>query len=95
MYSQNVIEDLPTLSSEIEQDDPPLMEELMSALGKLKKGKAGGRTGILPELPLAGGAELLENKVMESVWNKRKAVENWKYAEIVSIPQERGPQALR
>ena len=46
------------------------VEELTCALSKMKNGRAGGKTRILPELLLAGGAELLErmHKVMESVW---------------------------
>lgn len=31
-------------------EDPPSMEEVLEAVGKLKVGKAGGRSGILPEM---------------------------------------------
>lgn len=41
-------------------DDPPTHDELLSAVGKLKKGKAGGKTGIVPELLLYGRAELYD-----------------------------------
>ena len=62
----------------------------MSALSKLKKGKAGGRTGrtgILPEL-LQHGAELqwLLKQVQE-VWEEGVVVGDWKDAEIVPIPK--------
>ena len=84
-YSQHAIEQLPTLPPDVEQDGPPSMEELNCALSKMKKGKAGGMTGILPELLLAGSAELRERmcKVMESVWDEREAVDDWKHAEII------------
>ena len=89
-YSHNVIRELPTLPPDLEQDDPPSMEELVHAMNKMKRGKAGGRTGILPELLLTGGAELLErmHKVVESVWAEGEAVDDWKHAEIVPIPKK-------
>ena len=53
-------------------DGPLTMEELICALGKLKVGEAGERTGILPELLIAGGTELFErmHKMMVSVWEE-------------------------
>ena len=39
-------------------DVPPTMEELDMALHRIKGGKAGGKTEILPEMILAGGKEL-------------------------------------
>ena len=68
-FAPDVIEEQPTLDPVLELDGPPSMEELICALGKLKMGKAGGRTGILPELLIAGGIELFErmHKVMVSV----------------------------
>ena len=43
---------------ELDIPPPPTEEELGVALDKLKCGKAGGRTGILPEMILAGGKQL-------------------------------------
>ena len=34
----------------IDLDDPPREEELEVALSKMKRGKPGGKSGILPEL---------------------------------------------
>ena len=45
---QPVISEIPTHPTELSFDDPPSYDDLMQALGKLKRGKAGGETGILP-----------------------------------------------
>ena len=52
------------------------MEELETALGKLKKGKVGGKIGIPPELIACGGAELFDRmlELMREVWEERKLV---------------------
>ena len=75
-FVPDVIEEQPTLDPVLELDGPPSMEELICALGKLKVVKASGRTGILPELLIAGGTELFErmHKVVVSVWEKGEVV---------------------
>ena len=45
-------------------DELPTEEELEAALSKLKKRKTGGKTGILPELVMFGGA-VLWNRLLE------------------------------
>ena len=89
-FIPGVIEEQPTLSPDLELDGPPSMEEVWGALGKLKMGKAGGKTGILPELLRAGGIELFErmHKVMVRVWEEGEAVSDWKDSEIVPIPKK-------
>ena len=73
-----------------ELDDPPTCEELRMALSKLKKGKAGGKSGILPELLVCGGTEMHDRllKLMQEVWEEGSVVANWKDAEIVPIPKK-------
>ena len=44
MYRQETIDEIPSLPTEWELDDPPICEEWTAALSKLKKGKAGGKT---------------------------------------------------
>ena len=70
-------------------DGPPTLDDLLSALGKLKKGKAGGSTGIVPELILYGGAELLDRllELLQVVWREGTVVGYWKKAGIVPIPK--------
>ena len=56
--------------------EPPSKEELESALGKLKNGRAGGESGILPEILKAAceGKEVLELllELAKDVWRERK-----------------------
>lgn len=61
-----------------------------SALGKLKKGKAGGKTEIAPELVAYGGAELWDRilELMREVWEEGKVVSNWTDAVIVPVPKK-------
>ena len=57
-------------------DDPTTDEELEAALGKLKRGKVGGRLGILPKMILYGGAELWDRllELMQEVWDEKEVV---------------------
>ena len=83
-YSHAVVEEFPALPVD------PALDELLLALRRMKRGKAGGQTGILPELLIAGGEELITRmlKVMEGVWRKGQDVEDWKHAEVVPIPKK-------
>ena len=71
-------------------DDPPTCEELAAALSKLKKGKVGGKTGIMPELLVHGRAELTDRllQLIQHVWQEGTVVEDWRDAEIVPIPKK-------
>ena len=62
----------------------------MIARSKLKKGKAGGKTGILPELLVHGGAELIDRllQLIQHVWQEGTVVEDWRAAEIVPISKK-------
>ena len=73
-----------SLPPALELDHPPTLEE---ALRRLKRGKAGGRTGILPELLLYGGPELQDRLflLMEDVWRRGKVANDW---QIVPIPKK-------
>ena len=59
----------------------------MEALSKLKRGKAGGKTGILLELLLYGSKELHDRllMLMEDIWKRGSVVKDGKEAEIVPI----------
>lgn len=81
---------MPALPPCVDLDHVPTFEELTEALDKLRKGKAGGKTGVLPELLLYGGAELQDRLLLllEEVWNARSVVQDWKDAVIVPIPKK-------
>lgn len=65
------------------------MEELSLSLSRLRKGKAGGKTGVLPELLLYVSVELRIRllQVMQDVWEVGAVVDDWKDAVIVPIPK--------
>ena len=77
-YRQGTIDELPNHPAEWELDDPPTCKELTVALSKLKKGKAGGKTAIMPELIVHGGAELTARllQLIQHVWQEGTVVED-------------------
>ena len=60
IYDEEVIAAMPVLEPMLHLDNPPSMEELEAALPRLKPRKAGGLSGILPELILCGGPILYD-----------------------------------
>ena len=82
---------VPSRPSALELDHSPTFDELQEALRRLKRRKAGGRAGILPELLLYGGPELHDRLIvlMEDIWKGGTVVKDWKDAEIVPIPKKR------
>ena len=90
MFNEEVLESTTALSPFVELDTTPNEEELVSALSKLKSGKAGGKTGILPELVSCGSAQLFDRLLvlMQDVWRKGKVVDDWKDAVVVPIPKK-------
>lgn len=89
-YREQVIDDIPLLPPIVELDSPPTDEELSEALSKLKNRKAGGKSGILPELVHCGGCELEDRilKIMEQMWEEECVVDDWKNAVVVPIPKK-------
>ena len=55
----SVIDEMTSHPPHLELDDSLTLDELLGSLGLIKKGKAGGKMGILPEMLLHGGEELL------------------------------------
>ena len=89
-----MIEEMRRLPHQLELDNLPTMEELYMeelslSLSRLRKGKAGGKTGVLPELLLYGSVELRIRllQVMQDVWEVGAVVDDWKDAVIVPIPK--------
>ena len=65
-----MIQQLPVVPPNPEFDESPSMEELELTLSCLKRRKAGGRTGILPELLLYGSSMLRSRllQLMQDIW---------------------------
>ena len=57
-YHEETITEEPSQPVQWDLDGPPTAEKLEAALHRLKKGKAGRKTGILPEMILCEGVEL-------------------------------------
>ena len=86
MYNQDVIEEMARLPHQLELDDPPTMEELSSALSRLRKRKAGESS---QSYCYYGSVELRTRllQVMQDVWEVGAVVDDWKDAVIVPIPK--------
>ena len=56
----------------------------------MKIRKAGGKSGVLPELILHGGVDLWDRmlEVMRKVWEEGKVVRDWQDAVVVPIPKK-------
>ena len=56
----------------------------------MKQRKAGGKTGILPELLLCGGPVLQGRllQLMRDIWRDGEVVTDWKDAEVVPVPKK-------
>ena len=72
--------------------NPSTMEEMRHAVSRLKSGKAGATSGILPEMLRASCCDdefsqiLLD--LMHSVWKERQVPQDWLYAVLVPIPKK-------
>ena len=76
-FKEEMIQKVPEISPYLDLDGPPTEEELLKALNKMKKRKAGGKTGILPELILYGGA-ILWDRMLELMQSDGEVVRDWK-----------------
>ena len=89
-FDEEVILQVPVVAPCSDFDEPPSLEELMTVLSKLRKRKAGGKTGILPELLLCGGPVLHDRllQLMQDVWRDDEVVADWKNAVVVPVPKK-------
>ena len=89
-FDESVIQQMPLMTPYMDLDEPPTEEELEAALAKMKRRKAGGKTGILPELVLFGGAILWDRllELMQVMWRKEEVVADWRNAVVVPIPKK-------
>ena len=73
-----------------ELEVPPTEEEVVSALYRMKGSKAGGKTGILPEMVKSCGGLLLEYlmDLFQTVWKEGRVPEEWRDAILIPIPKK-------
>ena len=69
--------------------EPPTEDEIIEAMDNLKRNKAGGSNGILPEMVIACGANILEyiQDLFDIVWHEGVPQE-WKDALLIPIPKK-------
>ena len=69
--------------------EPPTEEEIMEAIDHVKRNKAGGSNGILPEMLKTCGANIIEyiKDLFETVWHEGVPQE-WKDATLIPIPKK-------
>ena len=73
-------------------DSKPTEDELITALVKLKNGKAGGNSQILPEMVKVGcGSETVLASLLDlvhTVWEEGKVPRDWSNAVLIPIPKK-------
>ena len=88
-YELDKVEQRPLRS---EMDDLPTREELEKAVGKLKNGKAGGNSKILPEMvKVAWHDDEFADVLMElvhDVWRQQRVSKDWVDAVLIPIPKK-------
>ena len=76
----------------IDLEDPPSLDEIMEAAMKLKPGKAGGRSGILPEMVRAScGSDNFPERLLDLVntaWREKSVPSDWADAVLIPIPKK-------
>ena len=90
IYDENIIAAVPTLPPFLCYDDPPTSEELKAALSQLHTRKAGGLSGIVPELILFGGPVLQDRllALMRRIWDEGRVVGACRDALIIPAPKK-------
>ena len=74
----------------MELDELPTEEEVITALSKLKGGKSGGQSGILPEMLKCCSGELMDYRMdlIQSVWKEGRVPQDWRDAMLIPIPKK-------
>ena len=69
---------------------PPSEEEVIEAIGRLKSGKAGGKSGILPEMVKGCGRGVMDCilDLFTTAWKEEKVPGEWRDDMLVPIPKK-------
>ncbi len=89
-FTESVLDSVQQGQVRDEMDLPPSEEEVFDALDAVRRNKAGGKNGILPELVKCCGANLSEYflELFHQVWRDECVPQEWKDALIVPIPKK-------
>ena len=89
-FSSVGIDRMPLREVRRDLDDFPTSEEFQRALGKLRLRKAGGESGVIPEMLVFGGPVL--HKVLlelfQKVWSEGQVFAAWRDALVVPVPKK-------
>ena len=89
-FDQNVFQSVEQHPLRSEMVEPPSEEEVIEALGKLNINKAPGKNGILPEMVMGCGGEMLTHimDLFSTVWREGRVPAEWRDAILVPIPKK-------
>ena len=78
-FEKEVIDSMISSLACQELDNPPTFNEMLIAMRKMNSGTAGGKSGIVPELILYGGAALHRRmyQLFLIIWEHGSVVSDW------------------
>ena len=70
--------------------EPPTEEEIDQAIGSLKRHKAVGKSGIVPEIVKSCGPSAMDNilDLFHTIWREESVPSEWRNAMMVPIPKK-------
>ena len=89
-FFQATIESFPSYDVRDDMANAPAMGEVRTALSHIAGNRAGGSSGILPEMVKVCSNELLEYlvKLFTRVWNTGCVPQDWKDALLIPVPKK-------
>ena len=90
VFSPVGIDRMPTLETRRDLDDPPTSDEFQRALSKLQPRKAGGDSGVIPEMLVFGGPVLhtILLDLFQRVWKEDQVFTAWRDTLVVPVPKK-------
>ena len=89
-FNPSVVEATVQHPVRVDLAEPPTEEEIMQAIGRLKCGREGGKSGILPEMVKGCGGEMMDHIIdlFATVWREEEVPQDWRDALLVPIPKK-------
>ena len=86
-FAQECVDRMPSCKVHSDLDDPPVGEEFVNALSKVKLRKTGGTSRISPEMIVAGGPVLHQVllNLFRQVWGEGCVFDEWRDALVVPV----------
>ena len=92
----STLDNLPSLPTQTNLDQPPSLLEVSEAIEGLKPRKAPGPDKVPPELLVGGGPEMLKfmHQIITQIWHGESIPGSWKDALITTIYKNKGDRAV-